>query len=278
MADLDNEYGNLDNAGTGFALDDDADFHELFNEASAHEEENDEGDTSRYFTEGPVEEPHRTAPVVESFASPASPASPPPAPQVEVREEPQEESHSWFTQDTTPVVREEVPVPGAPGVVQAAPPASQAPSPVPRPTLPSTLTTEVVARIVRILDAYRSLNEEEKGAVAQFIGGGDPATSEEGFVLQALTVDPALPPTMEALRVAREHVPVERAFYVMELSPALLRSLGGLVAVFTGQPIGEDLSPTHYAREVVRGIEGLDNRYMDYVHATERILVAAEEG
>lgn len=134
-----------------------------------------------------------------------------------------------------------------------------------------------IQRVIRILDSYRKLNREEREVAAQFINSGDPVPNEASFVIAALSVDPMLRETMEALREAKGQEPVDRAFFVMDLSDNLLYHLGSLVAVFTDDEGDRHGSRSAYARNLVRGIEGLDGKAMGFVNATENVLHAARD-
>lgn len=225
----------LDNAGSGFAFGDDDDDLDSLLAAAGADEAPEEDDGSGASVV--FQEPEAEQPVKE---------------EVVVREEP------------TPAVQE--PIAPAPT------PVSQKPA-LHIPTMEDD--TEHVERIIRVLDATRKLNREERSVASQFITGGEESPTEAALVINAINVDPMLKATMESLREAKEQEAVDRAFYIMDLSDSLLYSLGSLVSVFTNSEADRHGSRSDYARALVRSIEVLDPKAMGFVTATEGILRAA---
>jgi hypothetical protein len=136
----------------------------------------------------------------------------------------------------------------------------------------------LAGKVIRILDAYRKLSSEVKTVASQFITNGAEVIEDEAtLVIKVINVDPMLSTTMRSLREAKALDPVERVFYVIELDDEVLHSLGGLVSVFNGTTIDDSLSKVNYARTLVREIDNLDSRAVNYVESTESILAAADE-
>lgn len=239
---------NLDNEGSGFAFEED-DLDLLLAEAESNEgpEDPNAADTSVLFGEAGSQEAPVAAPKTQEVPEPAVTPNTEPEPAREPEKKP-----------------------------EPAPKASPEPKPsAPRISIPSTADEiENVTVIITVLDAYRKLSREEKKVVSQFINNGDEITKEAEFVITAMSVDPMVSRTMEALKEAKNQEAVDRAFYVMDLDDNLLYSLGSFVAVFTNEEGDRHGSRSVYARELVRGIEKLDPKAMQYVNATEGVLRA----
>lgn len=285
------EFDNLDNAGSGFVLDDGEDLSYLLSEAESHEEDDNER-TDIYFQDS--EQPSSAQPPAKEEESNE------PAPQVTSENVVEEESvivepepvvEPVAYDDPEPVqehpetqeVYEPEPVHNEPREHSWADSVDPVPTPqvnetyeTPRVSVPKNASVEQVAQIIRILDAYRQLNSEEKTVASQFITVGETLDNEEEFVVSVLNVDPMLTKTMKALKEAKDRDPVDRAFFVVDLERNLLKNLGNLVSVFTGDEISNDQSHNQYSRQVVKNIEQLDNKDMSFVSATETVLTAAE--
>lgn len=288
----------LDNAGSGFNLEDDEDLESMLGRASAASE--DDGDLnfgprqssqsvpepepqSQFdFSDGegvsqeqPTEEPVAAEPAVEEEAEVIEP-------EPEMNQEPYVE----------PYVE---PAPVEPAPVAVTEERSHAPEPaystepmVTPPTAPGPNRARVrvpseqeqvadAARVISIIDVYRKLSAEEKTVTVQFVTNGDMDTTDDAtLVVKVLNADPMLTTTMRALREAYEHDLVERAFYAMSLDTKTLHSLGSLVSVFSDKEYDESLSNLAYSRDVVASIAELGDREINFVKATESVLAAAE--
>lgn len=276
----------LDNAGSGFNLDDE-DFGSMLDRAAAASEDDNgnspttvtpmasdlasflEDDDETYTPPQAEPEPVAPEPVLEEFDMEPEPElepymepEPEPEPYVEPEPEPEPE----------PVVapqrkRTEVEPPPAPSKSKA------------RVRVPTEAEQVAeTARMIRILDTYRRLNPEEKMVAIQFVTNGDMDQAEDAtVVVKVLNADPMLTPTMRALREAYEAEPVERAFYAMSLETRLLHNLGGLVGVFSGEEYDEKQTNLAYSRSVVAAIARLSDREINFVKATESVLAAAED-
>lgn len=267
MAKLDN-YDDLYNEGSGFDLEDDQDLDELIAVARAGEHdpvlEDDTVPIENYFnntsdSEDDVEE----TPVVEHVEE-VEETYYEPAP---VRESIGEVRYVEPAPEPEPVRFEPEPK----QQVQESSPR------IPKVHVPSMEDDRNrVSQIVRIVDAYRRLNSEEKGVVSQFITGGEVIDDETDFIIRTVNVDKSLAVTMKALKDAKNVDPVERAFFVIELNDKTFYSLGDLVAVFTGEDINKRTTKTVYARELVKQIDMLDSKSMNFVEATESVLSASD--
>lgn len=134
----------------------------------------------------------------------------------------------------------------------------------------------LAGKMIRIVDAYRKLNEDVKTVASQFITSGAEIVEDEAtLVVKVLNVDPMLPITMRSFREAKALDPVERVFYIISLEDDVLHSLGRLVSVFIENTLDESDTKINYARKLVREIDQLENRAVNYVESTESILAAA---
>jgi hypothetical protein len=297
-----------DNAGTGFAsFDDDgpSDLDSLLAGAALGEEPDDQ-DTSAYFGDSDqvayTSQSEGLSSTSSSFqnsyareeSAPVAPVIPAPALQIDDDEEyddlPADEPvapveqlrpRSWET-DPNPTFSTPAPVqaptPVAPAVKHAAIPEYSQPSSR-RISIPSETDEIVLAgKVIRILDAYRKLNTEVRSVASQFITSGSEVIEDEAtLVVKVINADPMLSVTMKSLREAKALDPVERVFYVISLEDDVLHSLGGLVSVFNGTALDQSQNRISYARALVREIEQLEARAVNYVESTESILAAADE-
>jgi hypothetical protein len=133
-------------------------------------------------------------------------------------------------------------------------------------------------KVIRIIDAYRQLTPEVRSVASQFITGGSEVIEDEAtLVVKVINADPMLSVTMRSLREAKAHEAVERVFYVISLEDDVLHNLGGLVSLFNGTTLDESANKISYARALVREIEKLEPRAVNYVESTESILAAVTE-
>lgn len=232
---------HIDNEGSGFAIEVGQDLDSLMSAAKAGEAPEDNIDTNWLFEEG---------------GKPPEEREPEPQPEPE------------FSPDPEPAVEPE--------------PVEEYTAPEPEPVAPSQVQLVSakdelgkVTQIVNILNAYRGLNAEEQGAVSQFVTGGTELDFEPDFIVAVLNADPTLGRAMTALKEAKELEPVDRAFYVIELPENLIYYLGNLISVFTEEAIDRKQPRGQYSKALVRSIEKLDGKSMNYVHATASVLEAA---
>lgn len=296
---------NLDNAGAGFDLEDGDDSLEaMMSEAGSGVEDVGEGDVSALFGDTPVAEPSaEDAPTADTFEVPVAEEAP-----REAAPSPVEEP---WTPTPEPSVEDEIaPVEPAPALTPAAPqetPTSFVPvpeeafTPIPEP-IPSFESPAVnsapvpqetarqskihipslaedlarVRQVIRVVDAYRALSQEERVVATQFVAaGGEIPEDESTFVQLVMNVDPMLAKTMNALREAKTLDDVERSFYIIELEDTVLYSLGSLVEVFMENPLDGTQGKRHFARSLVRAIDALDSKSMGFVAATDSVLAAS---
>lgn len=305
-----------DNAGTGFAsFDDDgpSDLDSLLAGAALGEEPDDQ-DTASYFTDSdPVAHTSQSDGFTQNSSNlqktyardePAPVSAPAPSiihDEEEYDDLPDEEPAAQAEQYRAPRSWESDPNPvfNAPTQFESEPPApayvpspssfAAAPSPVSSPEYSSSPSRHInikseadeiatAGKVIRIIDAYRKLNSEVRSVASQFITGGSEVIEDEAtLVVKVLNADPMLSVTMRSLREAKALDPVERVFYVISLSDDVLHNLGGLVSLFNGTTMNESENRISYARELVREVEKLEPRAVNYVESTESILAAVGE-
>lgn len=282
---------DLDNAGSGFSLDEGDDLDALMAEAEAGiEADDEEEDTSAYFTEPTPPDRVFTAGPAHSVESQESASEESPQTEedwdsitesITESEEPEESATVEEPPAEVTAVTEEAYSPteaqdgeSADDSVPVESEASEAT--VAEDRVPDSIDSALVARILRISSKYRELGEKERTVVSQFINNGKVIEAEEDLVMAVLNVDPALTRVMRALREGRELESVDRAFYVIELDEYTLRGVGSLMTVFGNEEISTELPHSKYAREVVAGIDKLDDTSMELVTATEAVLSAGE--
>lgn len=240
---------------------------------------------SVYVSETPVPEPtpeyepqesyvepvvEEEVPEVEDTYSYSTPATPTPSYSAPVVTPPSDRRPRSWERDPNPNFAQSAPTPGPPPVNTA--------SRNSRIHIPSEAEEiQLASKTIRIIDAYRKLNSEVKTAASQFITNGTEIIEDEAtLVVKVLNVDPMLPITMRSLREAKAKDPVERVFYVIDLSDDVLHSLGALVSVFSDVALDPRETKINYARKLVQEIDKLEARAVNYVESTESILAAAD--
>lgn len=160
-----------------------------------------------------------------------------------------------------------------------APPVAPAPASN-APRIVRQTEAEQIAHAKAILDAadeYRKLNSEERGVVAQLITqDAEFADDAASVAIRAINADELTFETMAALKTAKSHEPVDRAFYILGLPDDVRTSLGQLCAAFSGTEFkgGDTLA---FSRELVKEIEALDSGAIGFVSSTEAVLRAAKQ-
>lgn len=150
----------------------------------------------------------------------------------------------------------------------------------PTPRIIRQTEEEQIAHAKAILDAadeYRKLNAQERGVVAQLITQDAEYTDDAATIaIRAINADELTFSTMAALKTAKSHEPVDRAFYILGLPEDVRTSLGQLCSAFSGTELkgGDTLA---FSRELVTEIEKLDSDAIGFVSATEAVLRAAKQ-
>lgn len=137
-------------------------------------------------------------------------------------------------------------------------------------------------RVIRVLDAYRSLTAIEKSVAAQFVlNSTDVDTSNEPeIVVKVINSDAMLGITMKNIReMASEKDRVERVFMVLRLPDDQLDSLGEIIQSVSDSKFETTLRSDRigFAKEVEAAIDSLENDIVSYISATEGVLAAASD-
>lgn len=299
---MSNEYVK-NNEGTGFALGSDDDLTSMLNDAKAGIEPEENGD-AMFFDEAPSQ-PQQTQSVQQQKPPTITPTNIQAQP-VQPVQPPQQTVHPIQQQVTQPTIQPvtsptQEPItasqPNFGGAFETAdtpqqqtqiqtpqsitqPTEQQTQRPVSRLNMPSEANEiEKANKIIRILDAYRQLTDEQKSVAIQFITQEEFDINDEGkLAVKVINVDPQLPIIMKSLKEAKELDPVERAFHIMSLDINILYSLGNLVNALSSENLPDEKDKIKYSRLLVNAIDELNNRAIEFVQATESILSAATEG
>lgn len=133
--------------------------------------------------------------------------------------------------------------------------------------------------IIDTIDAFRELPATTRGVVAQLISQDSEASLDEATIaIKAIYADELIFSTTAALKEAKSHTPVDRAFFILGLNPDVRENLGNLTVAFADKSVltGET-SSLEYAKSLVNAIDALDTDAIGYVTATESVLRAAKQ-
>lgn len=234
----DQDYG-IDNQGAGFVTDDGDDLDSMLSAANQGAED-DDVDTSHYFTDSDVDSPAVGPVNATTVPEPGTVVAPEPEPMV-------------------------------------SPEPLRAPARVSMRSEADDITE--AGRVIRVLDTYRSLNSDTRSVVSQFIhndNSHDP-NDEALLVVRTLRADPMLAKCMRALGDSTtEKDRVKRVFYILRLPTDVLHSLGELVSMLSDSDLGNRNDQLAYAQSLENQVEGLDSKTIEYVKATQSVLDAAE--
>lgn len=148
---------------------------------------------------------------------------------------------------------------------------------------PSNLSEDEVRQtqtIVRVLDEYRSLGDREKQVSLQFIAEGRDVPNEESAIVAVLHAGEMLKKTIRSLLEARDKDSVERSFYLMREDKHVVRNMFSLVQVFVTAENSQDtrnMDNIELTRSLVYYTDDLGADDMNYIEATNRLLLASEE-
>lgn len=213
-------------------------------------------------------QPLGSAAVTEPMEQPDFVTAPPP---VEAIEEPVYEQAAVGPQVSEPEPTVEP--------IRAAEPEPESASAVPE----TTKVEDQIALARSILaaaDIYRSFAPEMRGIIAQLISQDPNASTDEADVaIHAINADELIFSTMAALTEAKNREPVDRAFYILELEPAVRENLGDLVNAFADDNtrLEGDIESLSYARALVEAIDKLAPAAIQFVAATDKVLRAAKQ-
>lgn len=132
---------------------------------------------------------------------------------------------------------------------------------------------DYIARVVKVLDTYRALNDDSKEITSVLLS----AESEHELVYAALNADDLLLETLTALSESKTQEPVERAFYLLSLEKKVLTSVGELTMGFVDDDNSlEGLSSLDYAKQLVFAIESLDREVVTCIGDAKAVIAAGK--
>lgn len=135
---------------------------------------------------------------------------------------------------------------------------------------------DFVEKVIKVIDAYRKLNDEEQTVARHFIAGSDTNKEDEALVVfKALETDPVKTRTFTILKKAKSYDQVERAFFLMGLDENSLSNLKNLVGSFNDDKSLNTDDKIELSRNLVKNIDTLDSSIIRYVEATESVLAVA---
>lgn len=132
---------------------------------------------------------------------------------------------------------------------------------------------DYIARVVKVLDTYRALNDDSKEITSVLLS----AESEHELIYAALNADDLLLETLTALSESKTLEPVERAFYLLSLEKKVLTSVGELTMGFVDDDNSlEGLSSLDYAKQLVFAIESLDREVVTCIGDAKAVIAAGK--
>lgn len=137
---------------------------------------------------------------------------------------------------------------------------------------------ELIAKIIKTLDAYRGLSNNSKSVASQFICGDSEVDSQDEAVIvsKALNCDVSKGVAMKHLVTAyQERERVERLFYLLQISGNELSGLGKLVEMFEDTQEFTYNDTIKLAKEIESCIDKFDASIVEYVADTQKVLSAA---
>lgn len=133
------------------------------------------------------------------------------------------------------------------------------------------------SNIIRTLDSFRSLNEQEKIVAMQLVLNEqevDPR-NEADFIVKVLNADAMMGKTMRNLReAASQRDRVQRAFMILRLPHNEIESLGDLVMMLSDHDLGSPHDSITFAQNIENAIQDMDHAIVQYIAATESVLNA----
>lgn len=132
---------------------------------------------------------------------------------------------------------------------------------------------DYIARVVKVLDTYRALNDDSKEITSVLLS----SESEHELIYAALNADDLLLETLAALSESKTLEPVERAFHLLSLEKRVLTSVGELTMGFVDDENSlEGLSSLDYAKQLVFAIESLDREVVTCIEDAKAVIAAGK--
>lgn len=135
------------------------------------------------------------------------------------------------------------------------------------------VSLETLEQTIKILDAYRSLEDDEAQFSGLFIGLDHDSTEAE-VVSTVMNADPLLMSVFASIKEAKNYDDTEVAFYVVGLKWEVLEGISYVAAQYLNTEVASqgDKSKIPYAREVVTQIKELDSKALRLVEAAESLI------
>lgn len=134
------------------------------------------------------------------------------------------------------------------------------------------VSIETIDEIVKILDAYRSLEDDEREFAGRFMGL-DVDTPESSVISAVLNADPLLFEVFPSLLEAKEQDDTEMAFYVVSRRRDVLEGMSFVAAQYLeNDPADSKNEKVSYAREIVHQIKQLDERALRLIRAANSLV------
>ncbi len=272
-------------------MNDDNDLTSMFNAALSSGGGDDDGGSDDFLNADLV-----TVPQPEPEPEPA----PEPEPEVEPYLAPQPEPEPEPAPEPEPVVQPETRFRPSP---QTAPPRQPAPSPwtagvpetkpelsitAPIPATPPSAgldssydtaapDTQTVRQVLRVLDAWRNLpDDNHRTVVARFVfGDANPDVGDEAEVVsKLLRIDPArIVPMRRLADLVAMPDDVTRVFALLKMSEPDVHNVGRFVSALNGTQIPPDSGQIDYVQRLLSAItDGLDSDMMDEAGAALAVL------
>lgn len=134
------------------------------------------------------------------------------------------------------------------------------------------VSIETIEEVVKILDAYRSLEDDEREFAGRFMGL-EVDTPESSVVSAVLNADQLLFEVFPALLEAKEQDDTEMAFYVVSRRRDVLEGMSFVAAQYLDDdPADNKAEKVSYAREIVTQIKQLDERALRLIRAANSLV------
>lgn len=134
------------------------------------------------------------------------------------------------------------------------------------------VSIETIEEVVKILDAYRSLEDDEREFAGRFMGL-EVDTPESSVVSAVLNADQLLFEVFPALLEAKEQDDTEMAFYVVSRRRDVLEGMSFVAAQYLDDdPADNKAEKVSYAREIVTQIKQFDERALRLIRAANSLV------
>lgn len=134
------------------------------------------------------------------------------------------------------------------------------------------VSLETLSETIKVLDAYRSLEDDEAEFASKFIGLGSDAVEAE-IVSAVLNADALLFDVFESIKEANTYDATEIAFYIVSLKRSVMKGISFVAAQYLGtEPADGHLERVPYARAIVTQLKQLDGTALRLVDAAHNLI------